>query len=382
MKKVLTFLVLLGILYACDTSENNSSKFEYVSREPILDTIFSVQANDETDPVNASSGSDAADDPAVWIHPDSPSESIIYGSNKTGGIAAYDLSGAELGFFEVGRINNIDVAYSLDLSDRQIDICGGTNRTKNAIDLFEIDGASGNLSYILREEVKSGVNEVYGFCFYHSPVSAKNYAILCGKDGVIEQYEILEGNEKLDLNLVRSFDIGSQPEGLVADHKHGVLFIGVENEAIWRVTAEPTGGKPVKLEMSSEEDNQNIEYDIEGLTIYYTSSDHGYLIASSQGNDTYAIYDRFVENAYIGSFEIVDGVFDGTTETDGIDVINLNLGGDYKGGLLIAQDDRNVTNSEILPQNFKIVDWQEIANLFDPPLYIDPDFNVRTFFED
>lgn len=168
---------------------------------------------------------------------------------------------------------------------------------------------------------------------------------------------------------------------MVADHKHGYLYIGEENVCIWKVNAEPGIHNTVKIAYSSANNNKNIAYDIEGLTIYYTSSDHGYLIASSQGNNSFAIFDRSYENSYIGSFQIVDGVVDATSETDGIDVVNLNLGDDFPNGIFIAQDDRNITDGNTLPQNFKIVDWAKVTDLFDPPLLIDSDFNVRSFFE-
>lgn len=383
MQKPLLLFLLLTTIWACDKEPADPGiDLEYIAREPITDTIFSVTAEAETAPIQAGTGTDAADDPAVWIHPNDPAKSIIYGSNKQGGIAGYDLSGAELLYAEVGRINNIDVAYGLQLASGVIDVCGGTNRTTNAIDIFKIDPGTGALEYILDSTLASEVNEVYGFCFYHSPVTGTNYAILCGKDGLIEHYEVLEGGEKLGLRLVSSFDIGSQPEGMVADHRHGYLYIGEENRCIWKVNAEPGSPDPVQLALSSRADNPNIDYDIEGLTIYYTSSDHGYLLASSQGNNSFAIYDRFFDNGYLGSFRIVEGDFDGNSDTDGIDVVNLNLGSAYPEGFFIAQDGNNRDAGNTLPQNFKLVGWRQVAELFDPPLLIDSTFQVRSLFED
>lgn len=375
-------MLLAGLLGACSPADApQENEAENLTREPVLDTIFVTTADVETDPIKSVFGTDAADDPAIWIHPADPSQSIVYGSNKTGGIAAYNLSGNELAYAEVGRINNIDVAYNLQLADATIDICGGTNRTTNAIDLFRIDPSSGELTYILDTVLRSDVNEVYGFCFYHSPLTETNYAILCGKDGLIEQYAIREGGKKLKLERVRSFDIGSQPEGLVADHKHGILYIGEENQGIWKVNAEPVEADPQFLPLSSMDDNPNITYDIEGLTLYYTSSDKGFLIASSQGNNSYAIYERYPENNYLGSFRITDGPVDGTSDTDGIDVLNLDLGPAFPKGLFLAQDGTNLNGEETAPQNFKLMSWGKVAALFEPSLPLDTAFNVRSLFE-
>ncbi len=378
MRTILSLLFLLCLLSTC---KQQKGPLANTSKSPVADTIFTVTADMETNPIQSTFGTDAADDPAIWIHPEDFSKSLIFGSNKTGGIATYNLSGSEIAYAEVGRINNIDVAYHLQLQDTTMDICGGTNRTKNAIDLFRIDPTSGQLTIILEETVPSGVDEVYGFCFYHSPSSHKNYAILCGKNGVIEQYEILEGRENLGLVLVDSFDIGSQPEGMVADHKLGYLYIGEENVRIWKVTAEPGPREPMPVAFSSVEENPNLTYDIEGLTIYYTPSDEGYLIASSQGNNSFAVYTRSGNNEYLGSFQIVDEAIDGNSDTDGIDVINLNLGPAFPNGLFIAQDGTNLDGTEKRPQNFKVVSWKKVANLFDPPLAMEPPFNTRALFE-
>ena len=44
-----------------------------------------------TEPVP--SAGDAADDPAIWIHPDDPARSLVIGTDKKGGLEAYSLDG-------------------------------------------------------------------------------------------------------------------------------------------------------------------------------------------------------------------------------------------------------------------------------------------------
>ena len=77
------------------------------------------------------------------------------------------------------------------------------------------------------------------------------------------------------------------------------------------------------------------------------------------------------ENKYLGSFRITDSEIDGVEGTDGIDVMNLDLGGPFSKGLFIVQDGTNHEGNAELPQNFKIVSWEKIARLFDPPLIMD-----------
>jgi hypothetical protein len=52
-------------------------------------------------------------------------------------------------------------------------------------------------------------------------------------------------------------------------------------------------------------------------------------VVSSQGNNSYALFRREGDNAYVGSFAVIaDGAsgIDGISETDGLDVTSASLG--------------------------------------------------------
>ena len=105
--------------------------------------------------------------------------------------------------------------------------------------------------------------------------------------------------------------------------------------------------------------------DVEGLALYKTEDDRGYLVASSQGNDTYIVYRRDGRNEFVGSFRIAPGEeIDGAEETDGIDICADELGDAFPRGLFIAQDGFNDNGN----QNFKVVPWEDVAGAFEPPL--------------
>ena len=59
-----------------------------VPAEPVLPEVAAVR---QTDPVGRQG--DAADDPAIWIHPTQPEKSRVLGTNKKQGLLAYDLDG-------------------------------------------------------------------------------------------------------------------------------------------------------------------------------------------------------------------------------------------------------------------------------------------------
>jgi 3-phytase len=267
-------------------------------------------------------------------------------------------------------MNNVDIRYDFVLDSDTIDILAVSNRTGQTIDLYKIN-SNGALEVIHRNQLISKIkDEVYGLCMYKSRDSGKFYVFVNGKDGTVEQWELFPDNNKINGKIVRNLKLDSQVEGMVTDDDKGLLYVGEEDKGIWRFQAEPSVSDLKEfLQFSSEKDNPFIQFDIEGLAIYDLPDQHGYLIASSQGNDSYAVFERNPPNNYIGSFKIVDGnLIDGSQGTDGIEVTSASLGTDYPYGLLIVQDGVNKKNGTSGPQNFKIIRWDSIANKFNPSL--------------
>lgn len=332
-----------------------------------------VQADYETDVVV--SGKDAADDPALWVHPKDIAQSKIIATNKQGGLLVYDLKGKELSSVKVGKPNNVDVRYNFLLGKEKVDIAAATDRAKNnGILIYAINRDTGELTNIAARDIFAKMKVVYGFSLYHSLINDKFYALVSGHKGEFEQYELFDnGSGKIDAKLVRSFEIGSISEGMVADDELGNFYVSEENVGIWKYGAEPTAGTNRILIDSV--GPGNLIADVEGLTIYYAKNGKGYLLASSQGNNSYTVYERGGNNAFIGRFSIDDGLIDGTNDTDGIDVIGLNLGKDFPYGLFIAQDGENMDGAKKLNQNFKIVRWDKIAKALN--LEMDNTVNPR-----
>src|SRR4029079_7123855 len=137
---------------------------------------------------------------------------------------------------------------------------------------------------------------------------------------------------------VRQINVGTQLEGCVADDELGYLYVGEEDVGIWKYPAEPDAHVE-RVKVDGVGTGGNLVADVEGLTIAYGSDGKGYLIASSQGNNTFAIYRREGDNTYVKSFRIVAGnTVDNVTETDGIHVTTANLGPLFPNGVFIAQD--------------------------------------------
>ena len=318
-----------------------------------------VRPNVETDPV-ASYG-DAADDPAIWVHPERPELSVVIGSQKQRGINVYDLGGALLQSRADGRINNVDVRYGFDLGGDTIDIVAGSNRTSDSISLYGVDPASRTLFDIADGTIDTGMADPYGLCLYRSPFSGRFYVFVNDTDGQVRQWLLRDaGNGRVGAEPVREFRVGSQTEGCVADDVTGDLYIGEENVAVWKYSAEPDGGED--REWVDGIDGGNLAGDIEGIAILRGAGRRGYLVVSDQGIGSFALYRLEAGNAYLGHFRVEADVaagIDGVSDTDGIETTSANLGPAFPQGLFVAQDGRNITPAE--RQNFKLVPWERIA---------------------
>jgi len=327
---------------------------------PVQRNTVTVSATVETEPV-ATFG-DAADDPAIWVHPENPELSLIIGTQKKNGINVYDLSGNLLQSRADGHINNVDLRYDFSLGDRPVAIVAGSNRSTDSISVYAVDAELRKLVDVADGVIPTGMSEPYGACMYRSAKSDLYYVIINDTDGVVKQWQLMDnGEQKVAVNLVREFSVGSQTEGCVADDETGDLYIGEENVGIWKYSAEPGGGEERVL-VDGVDGNGNLTSDVEGLAIYYGDDGAGYLVASNQGADSYAVYERAGENRFIGIFHVVaDDVtgIDGSSETDGLDVSSAYLGPDFPSGVFVAQDGRNITPEE--RQNFKLVPWQRIS---------------------
>lgn len=210
----------------------------------------------------------------------------------------------------------------------------------------------------------SDVEEVYGICMYVSAVSGATYAFVNSADtGEVEQYELIASGEQVEATRVRTFVVGSQTEGCVADDDNGVVFIGEEAVGLWKYGAEPDDDDSRTLIDSTDADG-HLTADVEGVTLYSGPDRQGYIIVSSQGSNEFVVYDRQGNHEYIGTFRIVETeTIDAVSGTDGLDVTLLAVGDAFPDGLLVVQDDLNINPSAT--QNFKLISWGDIAVALD-----------------
>jgi 3-phytase len=322
--------------------------------------VPAVTALVETTP--AGSYGDAADDPAIWAHPTNPALSLVVATDKKAGLYVYDMQGKVVQFLPDGKMNNVDLREGFDLDGKKIVLVTASNRTDKSIAIYRLDPELRQFIDIADGVQPTGLGDPYGLCMYRSAEDGRTFVFINGDDTRQRQWELVaSGNGKVSAKHVRDMTFDSQTEGCVADDQSGALYVNEEDVGLWRMSASPDGGD-TKTIVERIADNPAVKDDYEGLGIYDLGDGRGYLVVSSQGNDSYAVYRREGKQEYLGSFAVVADPLrgiDGISETDGLEVTSRNLGPGFEHGAMIAQDGRNVMPVE--NQNYKYVPWESIA---------------------
>jgi 3-phytase len=351
MRRLLALLALAPI--ACGLA----------AQGPAADVVtVTPPAKVATEPVP--SAGDAADDPAIWIHPGDPARSLVLGTDKKGGLHTYTLDGRDRQVVSPGsRPNNVDILYGFRLGGRPVDLAiasVGKGGKTSGVKVWTIDPVDGRLA-----EIGAGPTfptfdggDPYGLCTYRSPRDGAAHVFVTDRDGAVEQYRLdppAGGDAAVKATRVRAFRVGSQAEGIVADRERARLYVGEEKVAIWEYGAEPGDGDDRRAVARVGE--HGLTADIEGLAIYYAPAGKGYLLASSQGGSTINVYERSGDHAYVLTIDPrASGAIDDIADSDGLDVTDERTSPLFPRGLLVIQDGRNEGR-----QNFKLFAWEDLA---------------------
>ncbi len=343
--------------------------------DPIDKIIHIVPAIDET-PQVISKG-DAADDPAIWLNKLNPDRSLVFGTDKRSGIYTYNLKAEKIGYTEIGDINNIDVRTMNITDDDNKDIGSysfifASNRTTNTLDIWAYKDTN------IDKAVKDNNFEISKEPYINAKANMVVYGVCAGIDsrfGLIAFLTEDEGSKvqmwnygPFGMTLLTTFNNGNatQSEGCVYDDENRTLFISEEQDRgilrAYKINNELDFSNPIIIDNRS----GNIDDDPEGVTVYKSSEKDGYVIVSSQGDSSFNIYNRQEPYNYLGSFKVGSNKgIDNVNDTDGIDVINFNLGYKYPMGLFVVQDGTNDGKNKVKRQNFKYVSFADVLKKLD-----------------
>ncbi|MFJ6728806.1 phytase [Streptomyces sp. NPDC091281] len=380
-------------------------------------------------------GNADADDPAIWRNAADPDASLVIATAKEGGLRVYDLAArlvqsvaapAGPGAGDApGRFNNVDLVHGLKLSTGRADLAVTTDRGNDRLRFYRVDPRSPGrpLRDVTDPRVapvfsadQAEINEqrtAYGLATWTDRRSGRSYALVSRRErtavALLELTPTARGTVGYrtvrTLTLPSSFRLpnGSswtpcnepgelpQVEGMVVDPATGTLYAGQEDVGIWRVPATLKGtprlvdkvreyGVPGTYDEPSDEcvagadpgyGGTRLTADVEGLTLVTRERGAGYLLASSQGDDTFAAYDRAPGrgNRYEGGFRVAATAKgpDGSEECDGAAALNAPLGRRYPHGLLVVQDGHDDTGRTDgrTATNFKFVDLGKVLETLD-----------------
>jgi 3-phytase len=306
------------------------------------------------------------EDLALWVHPTDPKKSVVIGADKgCNRLFVYDLAGKTLQSISLGPITgddlegvvNVDVRRGFKLGGHAVDVVVATDQANGELAVFTLNRRTRQLQNAAARKLKVAPLG-YGVCMYSSSETGKLYAFVTQEEekdlgipgGLVQQWELFDADGRIDARRVREMDSGGEAEGCVADDQLGQLYIGNHNAGVFRFGAEPADSTaPVQIDTTGP--GGHLVADVEGLALVRTSAQEGYLIASSQGNNSFAVYDR-ADGRFVKNFNIRTGDDKLITEIDGIDATTENLGTAFPRGVFVVQADG---------QTFKMIPLQEIV---------------------
>ncbi|KPC90704.1 phytase [Streptomyces albus] len=379
-------------------------------------------------------GNADADDPAIWRNPDDPDRSLVVATVKEGGLRVYDLDGREMQSVPApeapgpddapGRFNNVDLVHGMKTGSRTSDLAVTSDRGSDRLRVYRIDGDDSDAPLTdvtdpsapaIFSSSQEEINEqrtAYGLATWTDPSSGRSYAVVSRRESTALSLLELTGSDDgtVSYRKVRTLQLPSrftlpngtawqpcaepgelpQVEGMVVDTENGILYAGQEDVGIWRIDAGLRGtpvlidkvreyGVPGTYDEETEEctpgkdpgyGGKRLSADVEGLTLLHQKDGDGYLLASSQGDNSFAAYDRELgdDNEYEGGFRVIaaSGTLDGTEESDGAAVLGEPLGRKYPNGLLVVQDGDDKPGEEGRDStNFKFVDLKRVLDALE-----------------
>ncbi|MCS6951685.1 MAG: phytase [Bryobacterales bacterium] len=298
------------------------------------------------------------DDPALWIHPQDASRSLIIATDKTaapaGALFVYGLDGKiRQKIAGLDRPNNVDVEYGLRLGAQQADIAVATERYRRRLRVYRIapDGsgltelAPGGLPVFEGQTGEAAAP--MGIALYKRPRDGAVFAIVGRKtgprEGYLWQYRLEhDGAGGLRLIKVREFGRFSgrgEIEAIAVDDELGYVYYADEGDGIHKWHADPD--HPDAARPLAHFGREGFRGDREGIAIYTQRGGKGFIVCTDQvpGHSEYRIYRREgAPGRPHDHSQLVAVLRGGADSTDGIEVSSRRFGDRFPTGLLIAMN--------------------------------------------
>jgi len=352
---VVLFVVMMGAACQTETPTGGVPTGEPQAASAPATAIAPVLI---TEPVGGDS-----DDPAIWLHPDDRSQSLILGTDKAGAVYTFDLDGRiiqDKSVTGMGRINNIDVAYGVMLGGVPTDIAVATDRNANLLRAFRLPDMT---------PVDNGGAEAFegepperrrpmGIALYTRPTDGALFAVVSRKTGpsggYLWQYRIADdGKGGLAFTKVREFGAfrgTKEIESVAVDDDLGYVYYSEEDVGVHKYQADPDA--PAADQELALFGTEGFTEDREGISIYEINDGTGYILVSDQQANAFRVYPREGSPGDPHHHPEIYAFFVSTNESDGSEVTNAALGDRFPSGLFIAMSDN---------RTFHFYSWEDIA---------------------
>lgn len=341
MKKFLILAVFSILWTRCLEEKNNSALIpDFITEKTYSDT----------------------DDPAIWINKNNPEQSLILGTDKheeNGGIYVFNLKGKlikEKCLTGLKRPNNIDVEYGFNYNSTEIDIAVFTERNRNVIRVLSLPDFNfidnGGIPVFENEENRDPM----GIGLYKDSFNQKIYAIVSRKSGpsnnYLGQYLLKDSSGIVIGQQIRNFGAfkgGKEIESIAVDDKMGYIYYSDEGAGVRKYYANPDSSNLELALLAS----SGFTEDHEGISIYATSENEGYIIVSDQGANLFHIFRRIGSETNPHEHPLIAILPFSTLDSDGSEVTNFPIPNLYPKGFFVAMS---------TDTTFQIYDWQKIED--------------------
>ena len=288
-----------------------------------------------------------SDDPAIWINPLDASQSIIFGTDKQsdGALYAFDLNGQIIESKVVRNLNkpnNVDVEYGIILNGSPVDIAVLTERNTHQIRIYSLPDMTAVDNGGIIVFAGDTKNEPMGIALYKRPSDNSIFAIISRKSGpkdgsYLWQY-LLEDDGTGIIRAVKVREFGyfsglKEIESIAVDDELGYIYYSDERYGIRKYYANPDAPNA---------NNQLALFgtafigDQEGISIYNTDSENGYIIVSDQGGSIFRIFRREGEENNPHNHRQIKVVKLAANRSDGSDCTSISLNQIFNSGLFVA----------------------------------------------
>ncbi|MFZ9683601.1 MAG: phytase, partial [Cephaloticoccus sp.] len=311
------------------------------------------------------------DDPAIWVNPADPAQSLVIGTDKDadGALVVFGLDGrirTDLSVRGLVRPNNVDIARGVMLNGQPTDIAVVAERFAHRLrafrlpDMVPVDG--GGIEVLVGEAAR----DVMGIALYTRAGDGAVFAIVSRSDlgapreGYLHQYRLVDdGTGVLRGVFARAFGTWSgrkEIEAVAVDNELGYVYYSDERYGVRKYHADPA---------AEDADDQLAEFgttgfarDHEGISIYPTGPGTGYLLVSNQQADTFRIFPREGMPGKSHDHPMLASVRVAAMDSDGSDVTAATLPG-FPGGLFVVMS---------TDRTFHFYAWDDIAAAAGLPL--------------